>query len=130
MSKLKFIVPVVALLLVACPDDESLNGDSGDQPDLAELCAVNCDTIELCYGLQSGETLDDCIDQCVEWRQEDLDRMGTTCDALLFELLECQYNLSCDDYIEYHEEGPGPDHPCVEKFEEYHFTEDCMSGAS
>jgi hypothetical protein len=133
MSKFQLMSPVLALFFIACPELESSDegpGNADTGASLRELCGVNCDTIDSCYGLGVDEAKEDCIDQCVEWRQEDLDRMDSTCDEILMELLECQYNLSCDDYVEYHEEGPGSNHPCIEVFNEYHVTEDCMSGSN
>jgi hypothetical protein len=138
MSKLKFVLPLIAIFVVGCPDDEQNDvgedqgyRDPGQDPNasLEELCPINCDLVEQCYGLEPGETLADCIAQCIEWRTEDLDRMGDTCDGLLIELLECQYRLSCDDYDHYHQIGQEIGDPCGPEFEAYHFTENCMGGA-
>ena len=139
MSKLAIVLPLVAIFLIGCPTEDITDSNDRDRdpPDqgqdpaaaLKELCPVNCDLIEQCYGLAQDETLADCVAQCIEWRTEDLDRMNDTCDELMIDLLECQYYLSCADYDDYHNYGQEIDDPCGPEFEEYHFTNDCMGGA-
>jgi hypothetical protein len=119
---------IFAVALVACPLSSGDDDDAAETRSFEELCPINCEQQELCYGLQ-GLTMQECIDQCIDWRTEDLDRMGDTCDGLLFDLRECEYALSCEDW-EIFLDGPGNEgDPCADEMQAFHFDNDCMGGA-
>ncbi len=115
--------------LVGCPpsggdDDDATAGRSFD-----DLCPINCTQQEQCYGLQN-QTMQECVDQCITWRTDDLDRMGDVCDELLFDLRECEYALSCADWDVFLEGTWNDGEPCAAEAQRFHIEEDCMAGSN
>ena len=123
------LVGLLAVALAACPLGDDDDDDAGETRSFEELCPINCAQQEECHGLQ-GLTMQECIDQCIGWRTDDLDRMGDTCDELLFDLRECEYALSCDDWAIFLEGAANEGEPCAEEFQAFHIEHDCMAGAN
>jgi hypothetical protein len=118
---------LAALALAACPSTNN-NNRGLETRSFEEMCPTLCDNQEDCYGLQ-GQTMQECVDECVGWRNDDLERMGDTCDTLLFDLRECEYALSCADWDIFLEGGFNDGEPCAAEAQAFHLENDCMSGA-